>query len=66
MQLHRIVEASGMLEHVHFTEQTTVEDGDRHARPDMIIELGQADRWWWMPRVSLDAFLDPDLDPQTG
>ena len=38
-----------MLEHVHFTEQTTVEDDDRHVRPDMIIDSARAVRWWWMP-----------------
>ena len=65
MQLHRIVEASGMLEHVHFTEQTTVHDDDRHVRPDMIIELGHGRQVVVDAKVTLDAFLDPDLDPQT-
>jgi len=65
MQLRRLVEASGMLNHVHFTEQSTVHDGDRRLRPDMLIELGQGRTVVVDAKVSLDAFLDPDIDPDT-
>jgi uncharacterized protein YoxC len=39
MQLRRIVEAAGMIEHVHFVEQVTVTDEDGQLRPDMLIDL---------------------------
>lgn len=65
MQLRRLVEASGMLNHVHFTEQTTVSDEERQLRPDMIVDLGQGRQVVVDAKVSLDAFLDPDLDAQT-
>ena len=61
MQLRRLVEASGMLPHVHFVEQSTVTEADRWLRPDMIIELGQDRQVVVDAKVSLDAFLDPDL-----
>ncbi len=64
MQLRRLVEASGMLNHVHFTEQTTVHDGDQRLRPDMLVELGQGRTVVVDAKVSLDAFLDPDIDPE--
>lgn len=61
MQLRRLVEASGMLEHVHFEEQVSVAD----VRPDMVIELGENRRVVVDAKVPLDAFLDPDLDEAT-
>jgi DNA recombination protein RmuC len=64
MQLRRLVEASGMLEHVHFVEQLSVVDDDAVLRPDMVIELGEGRRVVVDAKVSLDAFLDPDIDPQ--
>jgi DNA recombination protein RmuC len=64
MQLRRLVEASGMLDHVHFVEQVTVRDEGSHVRPDMLIDLGQGRQVVVDAKVSLDAFLDPDLDEQ--
>jgi DNA recombination protein RmuC len=61
MQLRRLVEASGMLEHVHFIEQATLGE-ERRLRPDMIVELGQGRTVVVDAKVSLDAFLDPDMD----
>lgn len=60
MQLRRLVEASGMLEHVHFEQQVTL--GDQ--RPDMVIELGEDRRVVVDAKVPLDAFLDPDLSDE--
>jgi DNA recombination protein RmuC len=60
MQLRRLVEAAGMLDHVHFTEQVGVDAGA--LRPDMVIDLGEDRRVVVDAKVSLDAFLDPDLD----
>lgn len=53
-----------MLEHVHFVEQHTVTDEDAALRPDMIIDLGQDRRVVVDAKVSLDAFLDPNVDEQ--
>lgn len=60
MQLRRVVEASGMLEHVHFTEQVRLADGS--LRPDMVIDLGAGRTVVVDAKVSLDALLSPDLD----
>ena len=62
MQLRRLVESAGMLDHVHFVEQHTVAGEDAQLRPDMLIHLA-ADRQVVVDaKVSLDAFLDSDLD----
>ena len=64
MQLRRLVEASGMLEHVHFVEQLSMTDDDALLRPDMVIDLGGGRKVVVDAKVSLDAFLDPEADPQ--
>ncbi len=65
MQLRRLVEASGMIPHVHFVEQASVHDEERLLRPDMLIDLGQGRTVVVDAKVSLDAFLAPELDPGT-
>lgn len=65
MQLRRLVEAAGMLDHVHFVEQHTVADDDGSLRPDMLIDLAAGRRVVVDAKVSLDAFLDPEADEQT-
>lgn len=39
IQLRRVVEASGMVEHVDFVEQTNVRTDDGALRPDMLVRL---------------------------
>lgn len=39
MQLHRVVELAGMLEHCDFEEQRTISNDEKDYRPDMIIYL---------------------------
>jgi DNA recombination protein RmuC len=39
MQLRRVVEAAGMVEHCHFDEQATVRTDDGLLRPDLVIRV---------------------------
>lgn len=39
-QLRRLVEAAGMLPHVHFTEQDQRRSDDGQQRPDLVVDLG--------------------------
>lgn len=39
MQLRRVVELAGMIEHCDFEEQVEISDNDRTIRPDMVIYL---------------------------
>ncbi|MBA3342482.1 MAG: DNA recombination protein RmuC [Gemmatimonadaceae bacterium] len=39
MQLRRVIEVAGMLEHCDFDSQKFLEDGENHARPDVVIKL---------------------------
>ena len=40
LQLRRVVEAAGMLDHVDFVEQQTMRSDDGLQRPDMVVHLG--------------------------
>lgn len=60
MQLRRLVESAGMLEHVHFDQQVTIRSDDTTVRPDMVIDIGSGRTVVVDAKVSLDAFLTPD------
>lgn len=72
MQLRTLVEASGMLPHVHFVEQDhSTDDSGKALRPDMIVDLAGGRRIVVDSKVPLDAFLrlaadDEPATPETG
>jgi DNA recombination protein RmuC len=39
LQLRRVVELAGMVAHCDFSEQVTVNDGERNQRPDLVVHL---------------------------
>ncbi len=59
MQLKRVVELSGMVDHVHFYAQASdVTSEDRRVRPDMKVMLGDEKFLYVDSKVPLAAFLD--------
>lgn len=58
MHLRNVVEAAGMLKHVDFIEQPTIQGPDGALRPDMIVRLPGGRRIVVDSKVPLDAFLD--------
>jgi DNA recombination protein RmuC len=59
LQLKRVVELAGMVEHCDFVEQHTVSngDGDRRMRPDVIIRLPGGKHVVIDAKAPLDAYL---------
>ena len=59
LQLKRVVELAGMVEHCDFEEQRTVAaaDGDRRLRPDVIVRLPGGKHVVVDAKVPLDAYL---------
>lgn len=59
VQLRRIVEAAGMLEHTDFTTQSSGQsaDGDRGQRPDLVVHLSQGRSIVVDAKAPMDAFL---------
>jgi DNA recombination protein RmuC len=39
MQLRRVIEVAGMVEHCDFDTQPRIQDGEQHVRPDVVIKL---------------------------
>ena len=62
MQLRRLVEAAGMLRHVHFEEQHTTTADDQIQRPDLLVQLAGGRHAVVDAKVPLDAFLSAE-DP---
>jgi DNA recombination protein RmuC len=58
LTLRRIVELSGMSEHVDFVEQVSVDTEDGRLRPDMIIHIPGGGTLVVDSKVPLNAYLD--------
>lgn len=60
VQLRRLVESAGLVEHVHFTEQahSTGEDGDPSLRPDLLVHLADGRHVVVDAKVPLSAYLE--------
>ncbi|PZP17512.1 MAG: DNA recombination protein RmuC [Brachybacterium faecium] len=65
VQLRRIVEAAGMLEHVDFSEQLagTRADGDKGQRPDLVVHLSGDRHIVVDAKAPMDAYLDATEEP---
>ncbi len=57
LQLKRVVELAGMMEHCDFQEQQTLAGADRRIRPDVIIRLPGGKTVIVDAKVPLDAYL---------
>jgi DNA recombination protein RmuC len=57
LQLKRVVELAGMVEHCHFTEQETIAGEHGRIRPDVIVNLPGGKHVVIDAKVPLDAYL---------
>ena len=69
LQLKRVVELAGMIEHCHFTEQQTIQTEEGRVRPDLVVQLPGGRNVVVDAKVPLDAYLRaleaPDEDART-
>jgi DNA recombination protein RmuC len=57
LQLRRVVELAGMVEHCDFAEQASVDSGDGILRPDLVVQLPGAKHVVVDAKAPLNAFL---------
>lgn len=58
MQLQRVVELAGMIEHCDFVTQTTVAGEDGRLRPDLVVQLPQSRAIVVDSKVPMSAYWD--------
>lgn len=58
LQLRNVVEHAGMLEHVDFDEQASVDTADGRLRPDLVVKLADNKRVVVDAKVSFSGFLE--------
>lgn len=58
IQLRRVVESAGMLEHVDFSEQESASTADGNLRPDLVVKLAGGKQVVIDSKVSFNGYLE--------
>src|SRR5699024_1317018 len=58
LQLRRVVESAGMLEHVDFSEQESASTADGVLRPDLVVQLAGGKHVVIDSKVSFSGYLE--------